>query len=304
MADNVLNEVVVGIDIGGSKTRALAVAEGKVVGEALAGSANLQSVTEQQAKAAFADIFSQLKRDDITRVSAGSAGVDTAQGAQALIRLLQPHAPDAVITAVHDTQLILAAGGLSEGIAVISGTGSVAWGKRADGVSARVGGWGFLLGDDGSGYGVSRSVVRHALSLADRGEPPDALSQRFITECGVTEAAQLLDHFYAQPERRYWAKMAGLVFELAAAGNPAAQVITKQTAIDLAALIEGVCIRLGPGLPVVLGGGLLANQPGLVADIIESTRATGVSDIAVLQREPVFGALALAGVDINGLENR
>jgi hypothetical protein len=53
---------------------------------------------------------------------------------------------------------------------------------------------------------------------------------------------------------------------------------------------------------VVLGGGLLVNQPGLVADIIERTRSTGVSDIAVLQREPVFGALALAGVDVDGLE--
>ncbi len=294
--------MIVGIDIGGSKTRALAVSGGKVIGEALAGSANLQSVTEEQAKTVFAEIFSQLNYGDISRVSAGSAGVDTEEGAQTLIRLLRPHAPHADITAVHDTQLILAAGGLTAGIAVISGTGSVAWGKRADGTAARVGGWGYLLGDEGSGYGVSRSAVRHALSLSDRGDPPDALSRRFASECGVTEPAQLLDHFYAHSERRYWAKMAGLVFDLAAAGDEAAKVITRQTAVDLAALIEGVCIRLGPGLPVVLGGGLLVNQPGLVADIIERTRTTGVSDIAVLQREPVFGALALAGADVDGLE--
>lgn len=294
--------VIVGIDIGGSKTRAVAVAEGKVIGDALGGSANLQSVTEEQAKTVFAEIFSTFDGDDVTRVSAGSAGVDTAEGAQALVRLLRPYAPRAEITAVHDTQLVLAAGGLSAGIAVISGTGSVAWGKRADGATARVGGWGYLLGDDGSGYGVSRSAVRHALSLSDRGDPPDALSLKFIAGCGVTEPAQLLDHFYAHSERRYWATMARLVFDLAATGDEAAQVITRQTAIDLAALIEGVCLRLGPGLPVVLGGGLLANQPGLVADIIEHTRTTGVSDIAVLQREPVFGALALAGVDVEGLE--
>ncbi|OAT67801.1 ATPase [Mycobacteroides immunogenum] len=295
--------VTVGIDIGGSKTRAVAVADGRVISDALAGSANLQSVTADQAKAAFADIFSRLDPDAISRVSAGSAGVDTPEGAETLVGLLRPYAPHADITAVHDTQLILAAGGLSAGIAVISGTGSVAWGRRADGTTARVGGWGYLLGDDGSGYGVSRSAVRHALALSDRGDPPDALSRRFAAECGITEPAQLLDHFYAHSERRYWAKMAGLVFELAATGDPAALVITKQTASDLAALIEGVCIRLGPGLPVVLGGGLLVNQPGLVADIIERTRTSGVSDIAVLQREPVFGALALAGVDVDGLEN-
>ncbi|SIJ65400.1 ATPase, BadF/BadG/BcrA/BcrD type [Mycobacteroides abscessus subsp. abscessus] len=159
MARDVKFGVTVGIDIGGSKTRAVAVAGGRVIGDALAGSANLQSVTEEQAKAVFTDIFSRLNRSDISRVSAGSAGVDTAEGAQNLIRLLRPYAPDAEITAVHDTQLVLAAGGLTAGIAVISGTGSVAWGKRADGAVARVGGWGYLLGDDGSGYGVSRCAV-------------------------------------------------------------------------------------------------------------------------------------------------
>ncbi|WP_337585425.1 BadF/BadG/BcrA/BcrD ATPase family protein, partial [Mycobacteroides abscessus] len=111
MARDVKFGVTVGIDIGGSKTRAVAVAGGRVIGDALAGSANLQSVTEEQAKAVFTDIFSRLNRSDISRVSAGSAGVDTAEGAQNLIRLLRPYAPDAEITAVHDTQLVLAAGG-------------------------------------------------------------------------------------------------------------------------------------------------------------------------------------------------
>lgn len=294
--------VTVGIDIGGSKTRAIAVAEGRIVGEAIAGSANLQSVTEEQAKTVFADIFSHLNRDDIGRVSAGSAGVDSEQGAQTLIRLLQPFAPEAEITAVHDTQLILAAGGLSAGIAVISGTGSVAWGRRADGATARVGGWGYLLGDDGSGYGVSRAAVRHALSLVDRGAAPDALSVRLTAECQVGEPALLLDHFYAKPERRYWAGLARVVFELAAAGDKPSQTIADQTAADLAALIDGVCVRLGPGLPVVLGGGLLVNQPGLVAAVLERTRDTGISNSIVLQREPVYGALALAGVDINAVD--
>lgn len=298
------HDVIVGIDIGGSKTRALAVAGGRVVGEALGASANLQSGTEEQATAVFTQLFDELKLGDIAQVCAGSAGVDTPQDAQRLTRLLQPHAPKAAVTAVHDTQLILAAAGLTAGIAVISGTGSVAWGKRADGETARVGGWGYLLGDDGSGYGVARSAVRHALSRVDRGQPPDALSTRFAAQCGLKDPALLLGHFYAQPERRYWAKLAGLVFDLAAAGDAAAGRIAAQTAVDLATLIEGVCARLGPGLPVVLGGGLLANQPGLVADIIERTRTSGVSDTTVLHREPVWGALALAGVNINEMEDR
>lgn len=51
---------------------------------------------------------------------------------------------------MHDTQLLLAAAGRDEGVALISGTGSVAWGRRRDGVHARAGGWGYLHGDEGS----------------------------------------------------------------------------------------------------------------------------------------------------------
>lgn len=85
--------------------------------------------------------------------------MDTAEGAQTLIRLLRPYAPDAEITAVHDTQLVLAAGGLTAGIAVISGTGSVAWGKRADGAVARVG-----VGDTFSGTTAVATVFPDLLS--------------------------------------------------------------------------------------------------------------------------------------------
>ena len=64
---------------------------------------------------------------------------------------------------------ILAAAGLDEGIALIAGTGSVAWGRDRTGRSARAGGWGYLLGDEGSGYAVVRETVRHALRLARPG---------------------------------------------------------------------------------------------------------------------------------------
>ena len=67
---------------------------------------------------------------------------------------------------------------------------------------ARAGGWGYLLGDEGSGYCIAREAVRHALRLADEGQPPDRLSQRLTAACNVKRAGQLIDHFYANPERR------------------------------------------------------------------------------------------------------
>ena len=117
---------------------------------------------------------------------------------------------------MHDSALILAAAGAGTGIAVISGTGSVGWGRNSDGRVARAGGWGYLLGDEGSGYWVTRTAVQHALRRVDDGAPADLLSQQLAADCGLQRVEQLLDHFYANPERRYWASRARIVFELAA----------------------------------------------------------------------------------------
>ena len=97
--------------------------------------------------------------------------------------------PGAAVQVVHDTELILATAELTTGIALIAGTGSVAWGRDASGAVARAGGWGYLLGDEGSGYGIAREVVRHALRLADEGQPPDQLSEQLITACNLQRRA-------------------------------------------------------------------------------------------------------------------
>ena len=97
-----------------------------------------------------------LTARDVAAVCAGAAGVDTPDGAARLRDLLAQRLPAAAIRVVHDSELILAAAGLDAGIAVIAGTGSVAWGRRDDGTAARAGGWGYLLGDEGSGYWVAR----------------------------------------------------------------------------------------------------------------------------------------------------
>ena len=156
---------------------------------------------------------------------------------------------------------MLAAAGTPTGIALIAGTGSVAWGRSPDGRQARAGGWGYLLGDDGSGYGIARAAVRHALGRLDAGLGPDPLSTRLAAACGVARPGLLLDHFYAVSERRYWAERSRAVFELAEAGDPAAYGIVAGAAGALAALVERVSLRLAIAGPVILAGGVLVHQP-------------------------------------------
>jgi N-acetylglucosamine kinase-like BadF-type ATPase len=196
----------------------------------------------------------------------------------------------------HDTRIILAAGGLTAGTVLISGTGSAAWAKARNGREARAGGWGYLLGDEGSGYAVARSAVRHALEESDQGLPAGPLTLRLLAETGTMEPSGLLDLFYRRPERRFWAGLAGTVFALAATDSASAAIV-EDAAGHLATLAVTVNRRLGTlaeGAPVLLAGGMLVNQPSLAAKVRDLLAVRGLTDVRVLERAPAWGAVELA----------
>jgi len=287
---------VIGLDIGGSKTQAFAgpVDVGSPHREILAGSANLSSVGVEESARQLTAVFDQLGRDGIAAVCAGAAGVETPEQAARLHGLIAAQVPAAAIRIVHDSQLILAAADVDSGIALISGTGSVAWGRAADGTMARAGGWGYLLGDEGGGYWIGRQAVRHALALADRGEQADLLARQLADECGVQAPEQLLDLFYANPERKFWAGFSRLVFDCAESGHLAAGGIVAEAAGSLAALVRTVAGRLDITGPIVLGGGLILNQPLLRSLLTSNLLDSGHADIRQLRHAPAHGALTLA----------
>jgi len=289
-----MTPAVLGLDVGGSKTHAVLSDGDTVLADALAGSANPSSVGMAEAGRQLDTIVAQLGQVPVAAVCAGAAGVDTPEGAERFRRLLVDRIPAARISVVHDSALILAAAGTATGISVISGTGSVAWGRNADGRVARAGGWGYLLGDEGSGYWVTRTAVQHALTRIDVGAPPDQLSQQLTADCGLERVEQLLDHFYASPERRYWASRARIVFDLAARDDPASTAIVAAAADALVSLITRVGHSLGSPGPVVLAGGLVVHQPALQQAVRDRLRQQGMNDVRVLDREPVEGAVNLA----------
>ena len=125
--------LVLGLDVGGSKTHAVLSDGDTVLADVLAGSANPSSVGVEEASRQLDAIFAQLRgHGQIMAVCAGAAGVDTSEGEERFRRLIADRAPAAKVSVVHDSALILAAAGVSAGIAVISGTGSVGWGRDHD----------------------------------------------------------------------------------------------------------------------------------------------------------------------------
>lgn len=287
--------VVVGIDIGGSKTHGVRVGpDGTVQVEIIVGSANVESVSHLQASLELDRLFDGLGRTAIDVVCAGSAGINTPEQEAWLSGLISERAPGAHVIVAHDTRLILATPEFDAGIAVICGTGSVAWGVNAAGGTARSGGWGYLLGDEGSGYWVTREAVRHALQVADSGSAPDALSAAIAERCGAGGAYDLLAKFYAEPERREWAGRASVVFELADAGDPASVAIVERTAQSIVDQVAAVAEQLELHGPVALGGGLIVHQPRLLELVQTGLAERGIHDAEPLHREPVYGAVYLA----------
>lgn len=136
--------------------------------------------------------------------------------------------------------------------------------------------------------------MRRTLARIDRGEPTDRLGQQLAADCGLQSTEQLLDHFYTQPDRRYWAGRARVLFELADSGDPVSTQIVESAAASLTELAVAVAGRLGSSGPVVLAGGLAVHQPALQKAVRRRLAERGLNEVRILIVDPVRGAVQLA----------
>lgn len=296
---------VVGLDIGGSKTAGRRVRDGVVVGEAVAGSANLQSVSRDEARTALRDIAVALGvgggagggagDSGVEAVYAGSAGADTPVTQEPVAALVREAFPGATVAVGHDTSLLLPAAGLPSGIAIIAGTGSVAIGVGPDGTTVRAGGWGHLLGDEGSGYWLGRMAVRHTLRRADLGEPVDAIGRATLAHGRVTRPLDLIGAFYDGDgvDRERWGRLGGTLVALAE-HDAAAAALVGEAVGDVVGLWRTVATRLEMSGPVLLCGGLHTRIAQYAAAVRVGLTDAGAQDVRVLEEEPVAGAVVLA----------
>lgn len=287
--------ITIGLDIGGTKTHGLRIEDGIPMTEMIAGSANVQNVSRESAAANLAEVFDALGEGTIDSVYAGAGGIDTPEDAEELRELIARFAPNAHIEVVHDSRLLLAAAKVRTGIAVIAGTGSAVWGRNARGVEARTGGWGYLLGDEGSGYWLGREAVRYSLRRMNLGQGPDALTQRLLLACELDHPNQLISLFHSPATgRRYWAQHARLVVEAAAGGHGPSQELVERAGKDLAVMAHQTLSQLGISGPVVVGGGLGTGAALLQKAFQASLAESGITDIRYVDQDPVFGAVHLA----------
>jgi N-acetylglucosamine kinase len=291
---------VLGIDAGGTKTVGLLADEtGRIVGEARGTGANLQTHGELEVEKVFDGILEAVgSRERIAAVCLGIAGVDRPHDEEVIRGILRRLGYRETARVVNDAAIALVAGAEERvGIVILAGTGSIAYGADRAGHTARSGGYGFLLADEGSGYWLGHQALRATVRSADGRGPQSLLAGLVFEALGVRTVAEMVPLVYEKglPKFRI-ASHAGLVQRASDQGDAVATALLEEAALELSLAARAVAERLSLGdgpYRVVLAGGVFKACSSLAARI---DRCLGLprAQLVPLRVEPAQGAVTLA----------
>ena len=251
-ADSV--RLILGVDGGGTSTTAwLAHSPADVVGIGRAGPSNAKAIgipaARQAVSEAIVSAFSHagINRKTVDSACLGLAGFDRPEDRNLLDEWNKSEGWSKTIVHANDGDLVVAAGTPDGwGIGVIAGTGSIAVGRDRDGKKTRAGGWGSLIGDEGSAYSVVLAALRMVARRADGRDPlptgGDRLGERLCEALGVDSPARIVSAIYAPGFDR--ARIAGLAPVVLATLSECPEIdmkILARAGADLAEMVIAVC---------------------------------------------------------------
>jgi glucosamine kinase len=300
--------VFLGVDGGASKTLAVIVdRQGREVGRGAAGSGNMAAVGLERAVESIRGAVAEAARltgsdGQIRAAWIGLAGVDRPNDRDRLLPHLNGLAGSIRLT--NDAELALTALGGAAGVAVIAGTGSIAVGRDAKGTMARSGGWGHILGDEGSGYEIGRRALQAAARAADGRGPQTALLPAIMKEWDLPRADGMIGRVYPDGDKGLIARLSALVFVAAREGDAVARRIVREAATELAlaALATGEKLDFPDGrLPLALAGGLLLHEADYRTVMLRRIRRRRPVGQVALVAEPALSA-ARAAIHLAGAQ--
>lgn len=298
--------LVIGIDGGASNTIALLAeaASGRVLGRGSGGPSNIQAVGEEAALrelnhavgAAFK--AAGLPRGSVAAAALGLAGIDldgteVIRGWASLVDL----APK--LSVANDATLLFAAGTPEGwGLAVIAGTGSIAFTLDQNGKEARAGGWGYLMGDEGSAFRLGLLGLRAACRAADNIGPPTKLLPALLLKLGTKDPRDFIPAVYrGKWDKAAIAGLAPVVLELVSADDTARAIFENET-LELARTAAGAVASGGlpkDGVPIALAGGLVLRNASYRERFLSNLPTCGVTPGPVgLVEDPASGAVVMA----------
>ena len=296
--------IYLGIDGGGSKTSCLIGDETSVLGTGSGGPSNVVRVGEAQARESLASAIRQactaanLTPSVIGSVCVGLAGAARSEISELIKRIVSEIVPGKVKVVGDNVIALQAAFGDGPGVIVIAGTGSIAYGRNREGQTARAGGWGFAISDEGSGHWIGRTAVAAALGAWDEDPEQDLrLIEILMKSWRVGTIEQLVPAANATLPPDF-AALFPSVLSLADSGDRIAREVLTQAGTQLANLAGILLRRLFTGagaVPVAMSGGVFSSS-ALVRQVFYNSLHSGPTDVVVNPTviEPVRGALELA----------
>ncbi len=297
-----------GIDGGGTKTRCVLADETTVLAKSMSGGSNVVRLGEAQAREALDTAIRQacaaakISPDQIRAICVGAAGAarpEIAAKIRNILAKLVPGITPANIEVVGDTVIALeAAFGAGPGVIAIAGTGSIVYGRNAAGHTARAGGWGFAISDEGSGDWIGRRAISAILSARDQGLET-ALTAMVLQTWKLATIDELVQQANSTPPPDF-PRLFPVVLRAADQADSIARELLSDAGAKLAELAAIVIRRLAPHapadmLPVAMTGSVFRQSP-YVRQVFYNTLQRSFSGTNVRQDlvDPVDGALARA----------
>lgn len=298
--------LLIGVDGGATKT--IAASFDLTTGQAIVaenGPSNPEAVGFEAAaasiNAAITAVLRQEGQQGQAKPVAGAvvavAGIDTDAERQRLLSGITA-LKSPVALAVNDVVAAWASGALAApGIAAISGTGSNTFGVNARGEAWRCGGWGHIVGDEGSGFLIALTAIRAALAYRDGRGQWTSLIPRLLEFYDLRHIEDIKPIIYREFDKARIAAFAEQVAESARAGDDLSVQIFRQAAADLATQIEVIHSVLhfdGPAEVTLIGSTFHAGEV-FIGPLREHLRqVTGGRDFSTPRLPPVGGSLWLA----------
>ncbi len=310
--------IYLGIDGGGTKTSCVVADDTAVLGTATSAGSNMTRLGEVRVRealhAAVRDACAAAKIDP-SKVESACVGLSGAGRPEVrdVIAGIMREVLRGRIEVVSDLETTLeAAFGGGPGVIVIAGTGSIAYGRDAQGKTARAGGWGLAISDEGSGQWIGRAAVSAVLNANDAGENPPLLNT-ILSLWKLASLDELVRHANASPPPDFSSLVPAILSAAAdsAAENlrpsrawtgpprdPVAESVLRRAGGELAALAGNVIRRLFAGeasVPIAMTGGVF-RQSELVRQVFYNgiTAEFPRANVHPTVVDPVEGALALA----------
>ncbi len=303
------NPLFMGIDGGGSTLRVVIVNADLVPLSAIQGeSANPNLIGHDAAQTAIRSAMAAalqqagLQPRDIAASAIGIAGASKLHSQDWLVQTVEPALRSSLLVPSSDLEIALV-GALAQrhGILLLAGTGSAVFGVAESGQCLQIGGWGYLLGDEGSGFWIGLQLLLHITKVNDAGISilDNSLSKRCLETLGLTKPRDLIAWLYRgreAPAARV-ARLAAIGLEMATEGDELAVNILEAAVLELAGQADLMRSRLNwPDAPIAFAGGLLDND-NILSEMV--AQQLGLTERPVAKYSPIVGAAMLAKMEWN-----